>query len=272
MISFVGGIDLCYGRWDDENHRLTDMGSISISARSPSVRSFTIIESPIRSLIMQSKDILLSTATSSTEIHTVSIKTTKNLAVIEETPENEEIDEHTKKDTPEMKRKGITEKIKDNVKNTSRGLINRLSSQLEPHADENGVEPPAEIKVNTTVQVAPTHFELDGQAKYWVGKDYTNFILKDFTELNEPFADLIDRTKSPRMPWHDIACVVVGQASRDVARHFIERWNACKLEKARENISYPYLMPKSYNDIRIDQNFFAKTKVQLERVTCQGLD
>lgn len=25
-IGFLGGIDLCYGRWDDENHRLIDLG------------------------------------------------------------------------------------------------------------------------------------------------------------------------------------------------------------------------------------------------------
>lgn len=27
--AFLGGIDLCYGRWDDYKHRLTDLGSIS---------------------------------------------------------------------------------------------------------------------------------------------------------------------------------------------------------------------------------------------------
>lgn len=52
--------------------------------------------------------------------------------------------------------------------------------------------------------------ELDGQAKLWVGKDYTNFIFKDFSELDSPFNDLVDRTIQPRMPWHDIATVVVG--------------------------------------------------------------
>jgi len=29
MYAFVGGIDLCYGRWDDHKHRLTDLGSVS---------------------------------------------------------------------------------------------------------------------------------------------------------------------------------------------------------------------------------------------------
>lgn len=268
--AFVGGIDLCYGRWDDQHHRLTDLGSISISNKSPSVKSFTIVENPIRTLMMQSKGILQVTAnaSSSTQIQTLSMTTTSNLTPIEEIPENnEQIDEHTKRDTPEMKRKGLTEKIKDNMKNTGRELIQILTL----HSDDEEVEPPVSKKVEIVVESEPTHVELDGQAKFWIGKDYTNFILKDFVELNQPFADFIDRTKCPRMPWHDIACVVVGQASRDVARHFIERWNACKLEKARDNLSYPYLMPKSYNDIRIDHNFWQKTKVRLDRVTCQVL-
>lgn len=266
--AFVGGIDLCYGRWDTSEHRLTDLGSISISNKSPSVRSFTIVENPIKSLIMSSKGILQATAAPALEIQTISMMTTTNLTAIDEANETEQIDEHTKQDTPEMKRKGLTEKIKDNMKSTTRELMNRLTL----HGDENGVEPPVTVKIETPLEVEPpTHFELDGQAKFWIGKDYTNFILKDFTELNQPFADLIDRTKTPRMPWHDIASVIVGQASRDVARHFIERWNSCKFEKARDNVSYPYLMPKSYNDIRIDQNFFNKTKVHLDRVTCQVL-
>ena len=267
--AFVGGIDLCYGRWDDHHHRLSDLGSISTSNKSPSVRSYTIVENPIRSLLMSSKGIIQATAAPAVneQITTISMTTTTNLNVIEEGNESEQIDEHTKQDTPEMKRKGLTEKIKDNMKSTGKELMNILTLHSD---DEN--DQPVEVKIETTVEAEPpSHVELDGQAKFWIGKDYTNFILKDFTELNQPFADLIDRTKTPRMPWHDIASVIVGQASRDVARHFIERWNACKFEKARDNNSFPYLMPKSYNDIRIDHNFWPKTKVQLDRVTCQVL-
>lgn len=28
-VAFVGGIDLAYGRWDDGEHRLTDIGSVT---------------------------------------------------------------------------------------------------------------------------------------------------------------------------------------------------------------------------------------------------
>jgi len=34
LIAFVGGIDLCYGRWDDHQHRLTDLGSVQIVPKS----------------------------------------------------------------------------------------------------------------------------------------------------------------------------------------------------------------------------------------------
>lgn len=27
-IAFLGGLDLCFGRWDDADHRLTDLGSV----------------------------------------------------------------------------------------------------------------------------------------------------------------------------------------------------------------------------------------------------
>jgi phospholipase D1/2 len=31
------------------------------------------------------------------------------------------------------------------------------------------------------------------------------------------------------MPWHDEVLVVAGEAARDCARHFIQRWNTYKV-------------------------------------------
>jgi len=56
------------------------------------------------------------------------------------------------------------------------------------------------------------------------GKDYVNFIVKDVARPDLPEADNVDRRTTPRMPWHDIAVMVAGEAARDVARHFIERF------------------------------------------------
>jgi phospholipase D1/2 len=90
---------------------------------------------------------------------------------------------------------------------------------------------------------------LKGGSKLWFGKDYTNFIVKDFVDLDLPFQDLVDRNTTPRMPWHDLSCIVTGAAARDVARHFIERWNFTKFEKAKFHDTYPWLIPKSYANV-----------------------
>uniref|UniRef100_A0A4W3JUD5 Phospholipase n=1 Tax=Callorhinchus milii TaxID=7868 RepID=A0A4W3JUD5_CALMI len=84
--------------------------------------------------------------------------------------------------------------------------------------------------------------------KFWLGKDYCNFILKDWVQLDKPFEDFIDRCTTPRMPWRDIGVVVHGGAARDVARHFIQRWNFTKIVKAKYKAPlFPYLLPRSHD-------------------------
>ncbi|KAK4556605.1 Phospholipase D1 [Recurvomyces mirabilis] len=59
----------------------------------------------------------------------------------------------------------------------------------------------------------------------WPGKDYSNPRVQDFYALDRPYEEMYDRTKVPRMPWHDIAMQIIGQPARDVGRHFVQRWN-----------------------------------------------
>uniref|UniRef100_A0A8C8MIY2 Phospholipase n=1 Tax=Oncorhynchus tshawytscha TaxID=74940 RepID=A0A8C8MIY2_ONCTS len=83
----------------------------------------------------------------------------------------------------------------------------------------------------------------------WLGKDYSNFIRKDWVQLDRPFEDNIDRTEVPRMPWRDLSAALHGKAARDVARHFIQRWNFAKIFKYK-NIRgkfFPCLLPKSHS-------------------------
>jgi phospholipase D1/2 len=77
----------------------------------------------------------------------------------------------------------------------------------------------------------------------WIGKDFFNPFIKDLIELEKPFEDMYDRSKEPRMPWHDIASAVYGPAARDVARHFIQRYNFTKREQKIEEEA-PYLLPR----------------------------
>uniref|UniRef100_A0A8D1V9M3 Phospholipase n=1 Tax=Sus scrofa TaxID=9823 RepID=A0A8D1V9M3_PIG len=88
--------------------------------------------------------------------------------------------------------------------------------------------------------------DLSHNQLFWLGKDYSNLITKDWVQLDRPFEDFIDRETTPRMPWRDVGVVVHGPPARDLARHFIQRWNFTKTTKAKyKTPMYPYLLPKS---------------------------
>ncbi|XP_062993434.1 phospholipase D2 [Elgaria multicarinata webbii] len=88
--------------------------------------------------------------------------------------------------------------------------------------------------------------DLATNQRLWLGKDYSNLIAKDWVQLDRPFEDFIDRCQTPRMPWRDVGVAVHGVAARDVARHFIQRWNFTKIIKAKyKGPEYPCLLPKS---------------------------
>ncbi|XP_058053847.1 phospholipase D2 [Anopheles bellator] len=354
--AFVGGIDLCYGRWDDYKHRMTDLGSISSSTTSSANNTTfrkpsTVVEldenGSVANLLKSSKNIAIATTVerraepeatvtgnlppqspsaeggqhrqkfvqtqpdvvaeaTGEQAHKLLIAAAQalNLVGAEQTADDRDapgLPENIKQNTPEMERRNIMDKLKD----MGRDLKNRitLTDQPEQSPAGGGVDASGGPKSNVSSPrclseeerrkrqlhggdgdkwfaigngegvLSPqpfknNFFELDGQAKLWIGKDYINFIVKDFINLDMPYVDLVDRTTTVRMPWHDVATVVLGQAARDVARHFIERWNAVKLEKCRDNASYPYLLPKSYSDMRIDSRFL---NVPLHHVTCQVL-
>ena len=76
----------------------------------------------------------------------------------------------------------------------------------------------------------------------WPGKDYSNPRVQDFYALDKPYEEMYDRTKVPRMPWHDISMQVVGQPARDLTRHFVQRWNYI-LRQRNPTRPTPFLLP-----------------------------
>ncbi|PIO30354.1 hypothetical protein AB205_0031110, partial [Aquarana catesbeiana] len=82
---------------------------------------------------------------------------------------------------------------------------------------------------NGTAAVDASPEEAEMISQYWLGKDYSNLIFKDWVQLDKPFEDFIDRLRNPRMPWRDIGAVILGKAARDASRHFIQRWNFTKV-------------------------------------------
>ncbi|KAF2006009.1 phospholipase D [Amniculicola lignicola CBS 123094] len=101
---------------------------------------------------------------------------------------------------------------------------------------------------HTVVDDRPTGFELDSTPKdadhcqLWPGKDYSNPRVQDFYSLDKPYEEMYDRSKIPRMPWHDIGMQIVGQPARDLTRHFVQRWNYL-LRQRKPSRPTPFLLP-----------------------------
>ncbi|KAI7792627.1 phospholipase D1 [Triplophysa rosa] len=210
-VAFVGGIELAYGRWDDQEHRLTDIGSVTrtlpVSAEKMSEGSSTMAAPPNGASAAHSNG------------RSVPADTT---------------------DQPKLKGQGKIKKTRFSIR---RQLQKHGLAPADSVSSAEGSEENAEAAQDLQADI----IGLMGNTRFWHGKDYCNFVHKDWIQLDKPFDDFIDRHLTPRMPWHDIASVVHGKAARDVARHFIQRWNFTKIMKPKyRSLSYPYLLPKSH--------------------------
>ncbi|XP_077477330.1 phospholipase D1a [Stigmatopora argus] len=223
-VAFVGGIDLAYGRWDDGQHRLTDVGSVT------------------RSVALEQA------GKATTHVHGASQSNGRGTSAGD--PVN----------LPKLKGVGRSRRSRFT-------LYRHLHKHTLQHAesvssvDSSGSGSVRSLKTGVG--------ELQGNTRFWHGKDYCNFVYKDWIQLEKPFDDFIDRYATPRMPWHDIASAMHGRAARDVARHFIQRWNFTKIMKPKyRSLSYPFLLPKSHSTATEPQYQVpdcVKAKVQILR-------
>ncbi|KAF4796142.1 Phospholipase D1 [Turdus rufiventris] len=265
-VAFVGGIDLAYGRWDDDEHRLTDVGSVKRAAATKSVSTANLA-----SAAESTEHVPLQPQTLAPESH-----------LLERNAEDAP-------DTSKMKGVGKPKKF------SRFSIYKHLHKHGMHHADSvSSID--SESNKGSIRSLKTGVGELLGETRFWHGKDYCNFVFKDWVQLDKPFAgpimllqsksaalglvgamsqklqseegdtvlfhihvlclrkfnhallppDFIDRYTTPRMPWHDISSVVHGRAARDVARHFIQRWNFTKIMKPKyRSLSYPFLLPKS---------------------------
>ncbi|XP_075426900.1 phospholipase D1 [Ascaphus truei] len=216
-VAFVGGIDLAYGRWDDDEHRLTDVGSVKRIITTQSTPAMNTIPSDASHALNGEEKAARKTSLASQ-------------------PRRDE-------DAVDLSRIRGLGKSKKFAKFS---LYKQLHKHNLHHADSvSSLDSQSRRGSARSLQTGVG--ELLGETRFWHGKDYCNFVFKDWVQLDKPFDDFIDRYQTPRMPWHDIASVVHGKAARDVARHFIQRWNFTKIMKPKyRSLSYPFLLPKSH--------------------------
>jgi phospholipase D1/2 len=118
----------------------------------------------------------------------------------------EQIPENMKRNTPELERRNVLGKLKDNMKTKGRDLMNRITLNENEIADAKKDDEPKSLFFNENELrdgalggiASPLPFKhpmldkLDGQAKLWIGKDYVNFIMKDFINLELPYAGKLE--------------------------------------------------------------------------------
>lgn len=233
-VAFVGGIDLAYGRWDDKEHRLTDIGSVTLSHMEQAA------------------------AASSSAAAAPSYGSTG-------APQGKVNGAFSMPDSADQpKLKGQSRMMR-----TRMSIRKRLQKHGLARADSDSDLEDEEEKSRSVQSLHTGVGDLFGETRFWHGKDYCNFVHKDWVQLDKPFDDFIDRHKTPRMPWHDIASVVHGKAARDVARHFIQRWNFTKMVKPKyRSLSFPCLLPKSHltaGEMQYQVPNCVTTKVQVLR-------
>ncbi|XP_061651015.1 phospholipase D1a isoform X3 [Phyllopteryx taeniolatus] len=244
-VAFVGGIDLAYGRWDDREHRLTDVGSVTRSVALEQGHNVAIIQ-PLSAVQAASANAPSSKA--APPVDGVSHSNGRG------TPTGDPVD------LPKLKGVGRSRRARFS-------LYRHLQKHTMQHADSvSSVDSSGSGSVRSLKTGVG---ELQGNTRFWHGKDYCNFVYRDWIQLEKPFDDFIDRYTTPRMPWHDIASVVHGRAARDVARHFIQRWNFTKIMKPKyRSLSYPFLLPKSHSgatELRYQVPDCVHAKVQVLR-------
>ncbi|KAI3632485.1 hypothetical protein MIR68_009591 [Amoeboaphelidium protococcarum] len=111
------------------------------------------------------------------------------------------------------------------------------------------------------------------QFPIWPGQDYSNPRVKDFVDVHNYDMLLVDKKECARMPWHDVACSLSGQSAKDVARHFVQRWNFIKFQKSKERDDIVYLLPPSEDNFpmsqRHDYSSIGTSEIQVLRSCCE---
>ncbi|KAF4979874.1 hypothetical protein FZEAL_4008 [Fusarium zealandicum] len=86
------------------------------------------------------------------------------------------------------------------------------------------------------------------------GQDYNNARVYDFADVQDFNNNKLDRTKSSRMGWSDVALSMNGPITTDLVDHFVDRWNFIFKEKyAKKNPGKYHMLeapPQNFPDQR----------------------
>ncbi|CAH8828715.1 unnamed protein product [Trichobilharzia szidati] len=244
-VVFLGGIDLCFGRWDTNDHRLQDVHKVA------KVQEINTELRRIRSLRKRSRNTSHTLGRPSFDFGDIEMHDIGS--------DSEQMSSHCD-NTPKSRRRKLTDAI-HRAGDAMRSLMYQmaldkkesqqvLDDQVNPaycesewgnyENDSNFIydNPAYDDEVTTDVVIRKKLAALEnlsqaGKRCTWVGQDYVNWSLVEPLAKEHPAVDLVDRTCVPRMPWHDVGCVIEGTAACDISRHFIQRWNQIRARKIK---------------------------------------
>ncbi|VDM16134.1 unnamed protein product [Hydatigera taeniaeformis] len=206
-VAFVGGIDLCFGRWDRPDHPILDAAirrsefDVTDLACLPLSTAFlplqltapTCLKDRVRSLADPYR--LLRTDTTSSPQRSKSL----NERPLQPRLFPQQCEDSQRRSPPALS-------TGDKESSCYSACLGKEENSKEDRSfSSTGME--------------------DGHCLF-PGLDYINWIFKDPGDVTKPDVVYIDRNEVPRMPWHDVGVGLSGKIVSDLARHFIQRWNA----------------------------------------------
>jgi phospholipase D1/2 len=79
------------------------------------------------------------------------------------------------------------------------------------------------------------------QHEIFPGQDFNNNRIMDFQTVSDWKSNELSKAEYGRMPWHDVAMGLIGPCIKDIAEHFVLRWNFCKRDKYKRDDRYDWL-------------------------------
>ncbi|KAJ5126406.1 hypothetical protein N7526_008583 [Penicillium atrosanguineum] len=74
------------------------------------------------------------------------------------------------------------------------------------------------------------------------GQDFNNNRIMDFQSVDDWQSNELSKADFGRMPWHDVAMGLIGDAVYDIAEHFVLRWNFIKRDKYKRSDDVDWLL------------------------------
>ncbi|KAG5447459.1 Phospholipase [Clonorchis sinensis] len=275
-VVFMGGIDLCFGRWDTVDHRLQDVPKtntvVKLETSSP-ISSSKYLDSGRKRVSLGTDAPRYKTPSQikPTSKHRTSIWrlpkpfSGKNLTVqdrraprssrapLSQAESTEDSAVH-RKFTVMFQRFGkkvhaifskadVEPRSAENyVELTEDADLKYLEAEWGSHRENSGAYNNFGFEGEEDEQLDETEkaemVDLDqlcelGTRCTWIGQDYVNWMLAEPSPKLHSGADTVDRAQTPRIPWHDIGCVLSGRIAADFSRHFIQRWNAIRTSRIK---------------------------------------